>query len=197
MKSGNAKIELNQLLNHILDEQQSVIERAIEPLSRKYRTLYNLYHAGARVALLEAWQLAVDSGIKPPKILLEATLTELEDHFRTKYAKRKAVSNGTGAAAKSDAIRFSRWYTVYKLREQNVRWDDVYLRAEIELQNTAARGSADTMNASYKRVQKELQTNAGKALHYWGSVHLRRKIGIPIYLPKFLCPTKGESGSGS
>jgi hypothetical protein len=65
------------------------------------------------------------------------------------------------------AIHLTRSLAVFEAHERGDTWDESYITAAKILAKTVARGSPETMRASYKRIQKELKTGRGAQVLIW------------------------------
>ena len=74
----------------------------------------------------------------------------------------KGKFNTAQAVLKTDLVHYERWDAVVELRERGERlsWDQAFLAVSKVLKGAAA-GSKDTIEASYKKIQKGYRKRSG------------------------------------
>jgi hypothetical protein len=134
--------------------------------------------AGNLFAVLDASQFAEDSGVEPK------WLQTVKDHIFRKTILAEA--HGGQWQKNSNKCRraikhFDRWEAVYIARMRGTSWSDAFDEASKLLKKTTARGSADAIEASFKKVNKERKDPKKRFLYYRISATTRVMAGIPFY----------------
>jgi len=105
--------------------------------------------------------------------MVKAIQSILVDQMSPHVTRKKMGRNAKiGTEARANLRHYRRWATVRELHERKEEllkedpdfpktWPDVYEAAAEILKNTSAKGSPDTIAASYKRVQKDMRDGKG------------------------------------
>jgi hypothetical protein len=111
------------------------------------------YKRGELEIVSLALDLCVRRAVHPPKWICDGVADLAERHARDR--KRRGRNGNWVAQERQRRIHQVRWATVKHLkencRERALTWDKAYEEASRVLRGTIARGSAETMSASYKR----------------------------------------------
>lgn|SRR5262249_19491758 len=130
-------------------ETEADIRRSVAKCERKYR-------GGDLSALSGALWICQVGGIPPPKWIVSAVYGLVDEKENTKRSPGR--TGNPKAKLKQAQIHEVRWAAVFHLRkncpDRAPTWDAAYSEASQALRGSPAQGSAETMMASYKRVQR-------------------------------------------
>ena len=135
------------------------------------------WKSGSLPAVMDAIRYCERYGVPPPSWLVQAVTTVVMQQLRTPIPGAIGWVNTAEKALRNDLIHFQRWQAVVDLRreDESLSWDQAYAAASKELEGSPAAASTDTIEASYKKIQKSHRKGSGSA------------SGLP-YLPNRLEP---------
>jgi len=117
---------------------------------------HRAYKAGSTLAISEAEDLCTLFG-QPPSEWLRAAVAELVAQHRTPNEARRNFD---------DQVHYERWFAVMEFhRLRGHTWEASYEAAAEASAKTAFAGSAETMKASYTKVQRDIRE--GRDSKYW------------------------------
>jgi hypothetical protein len=144
------------------------IEPASLPIVDQLAVLERAWRAGSPTAMLEALALCHRHERPPPGWLLEAVLELANAQFRPRD-KRNYHSN---------EIHYTRWDAVVEARERhdiNMTWEKGFRAVSRLLRHTEAKGAPETIEASYKIVQRAMREERGGQFYQSPAVKVTRK----------------------
>ncbi len=132
----------------------------------RWEELREIYESGVPAAIYEAILIATESGSPPPDWVLEGALKIIGDRLKLGFSLKNGRSGNELAKYQNSMKHFRRWQVVSKLLENGVVFTKVFGEAEDLLQKTFAKAKDDTIEKSYKRVEKDMN-DPKKRLQYY------------------------------
>jgi hypothetical protein len=146
----------------------------------RFAELHALAKGGNLFALQDAKFLAEDIGYRPHWLIsLQERLINGTISGKQPGGQWHKDMNKFKRAMK----HFDRWRAVHSARKQGVPWADVFAKASELLKTTTAKGGETAIEASFKKVNKEIKDAKKRHLYYRVSARTRALGGFPIYKP--------------
>ena len=120
----------------------------------QHEILERLWRNGSMAALIEALYISQRCRIPLPGWTSKAIHTVLDELVRGNLQGRMGRHSAWFKQYTQDMIDFERYELIMKLREEGVKWKDVYQTASDLLEGADSAGKAGTMKAAYKRFKR-------------------------------------------
>jgi hypothetical protein len=130
----------------------------------RLQELREFAEAGVAPAIHDAWSLITDNELAVPDWLAAPTAILIA----------KALPKGQ-VSYRSKMKHYYRWRTVKRLRAENSKRGDVFEDASTALLGTQYHCGRDAIEASYKKVQKELK-DPKAAIQYYTAMSATREL---------------------
>jgi len=150
--------------------------------NRIIRSRLQMYERAARAGSLPAVADAVadcaEFGVSPPSWLVQAVTKIVMLQLRAPIPGAKGRFSTREAVLRNDLVHYERWDAVVELRERDdsLSWKKTFVAVSEILKGDAA-GSKDTIEASYKKIQKGVRKRSGGASGLPYVSHRLKKLG--------------------